>query len=339
MEIKPEQLKHVLKKTLESLYLVFGAELLLVEQSLTQIRIAAKKQGFGDKVSFEIDVNFDWNLIIAEIYAASLFSPKRIIECRLKTGKIGVKGAKALSEIATTLPDDIVLIIIVGKLDSNQQKSKWFKVLKQNGNIVQHWDVKPKYLVGWITNHMNELGLDSNSEVAQSIAFCTQGNLLASMQEIQKLKIAYPDGKIDTKAYLEQANQQSKYTPYGLLDAALLGDVHQVLKIYPMLLSDGVMPIQISNVLYKEIKSLIEMAIELKQVRQIDTIMQNHYVWKNRKPMVTHILKRFSYQGLQKLLLSLGRIERSIKGMDNLLVVNELRTLLLNLAGKTQWNR
>jgi DNA polymerase-3 subunit delta len=40
---------------------------------------------------------------------------------------------------------------------------------------------------------------------------------------------------------------------------------------------------------------------------------------------------------LQKILLLLGRIDRSIKGMDNLNVIDELRTLLLTLAGKTQW--
>jgi DNA polymerase-3 subunit delta len=44
-------------------------------------------------------------------------------------------------------------------------------------------------------------------------------------------------------------------------------------------------------------------------------------------------------QQLQKILLSLGRIDRSIKGMDNLNVIDELRTLLLTIAGKTLWTQ
>jgi DNA polymerase-3 subunit delta len=48
---------------------------------------------------------------------------------------------------------------------------------------------------------MAELELKSSQKVAESIAYYTEGNLLASMQEIQKLKMAYPDGNIDTQDY------------------------------------------------------------------------------------------------------------------------------------------
>jgi len=198
-------------------------------------------------------------------------------------------------------------------------------------------EVQSDHLVGWIANHMVTLGLESNREIAQGIAFCTEGNLLASMQEIQKLKMAYPNGKIDTQEYLDQINQQSKYTIYGLIDAALLGDGNQVLKIYETLLDDTAMPIQLSNSLYREINTIINMSIELQQVKQVDSVLQSHRVWNKRKPIVASTLKRHSYQRLQKLLLLLGRIDRSIKGMDNLNVIDELRTLLLNLAGKTPW--
>ncbi len=337
MKIRPEQLTAQLANHLESLYFVFGPELLLVEQSLAQIKNTAKAQDFNDKISFEIDGNFQWDQVVAEISAISLFSPKRIIECRLKSGKIGAKGSKALSEIASSLPNDVLLIVSTGKLDMAQQKSKWFKTLEQNGAIIQHWEIQSDHLVGWIANHMGQLGLEANKEVAQNIAFCTEGNLTASMQEIQKLKMAYPDGKINTQEYLEQINQQSKYTIYGLIDAALSGDSIQVNKIYNTLTDEVAMPIKLCSSLYREISSIINMSIELHQVKDINSILATHRVWNKRKPIITNVLKRLSYQHLQKLLLSLGRIDRSIKGMDNLNVINELRTLLLNLAGKTPW--
>ncbi len=337
MKIKAQQLNVQLANKLDAIYFVFGAEILLIEQSLVQINKAAKQAGFDEKVSFEIDANFDWDQIFGAISATSLFSPKRIIKCQLKTGKIGIKGAKALGEIVRTLPDDILLIVSTGKLDMAQQKSKWFKTLEQLGSVVQHFEVQSNYLLGWIANHMAELGLEANTEIAQSIAFCTEGNLTASMQEIQKLKMAYPNGKINTQEYLEQVNQQSKYTVYGLIDAALFGNINQVNKIYQTLISDMAMPIQLSSSLYREIKSVIDMSVELRQVKDINIVLQNHRVWNKRKPIITNALKRHPYQRLQKLLLSLGRIDRSIKGMDNLNVIDELHTLLLGLAGKTQW--
>ena len=46
-------------------------------------------------------------------------------------------------------------------------------------------------------------------------------------------------------------------------------------------------------------------------------------------------LKKHSYQKLQKLLLKLGRIDRSLKGMDNLDVYDELQNVVISLSGKS----
>lgn len=337
MKIKPEQLNSTLAKQLGSLYFVFGSEFLLVEQSLTHIKNTAKAQGFDDKVSFEIDANFDWNIINTELASTALFSPKRIIECRLKTGKIGVKGSKELSKIATDLPSDILLIVSTGKLDFAQQKSKWFKTLEKNGDIIQVWEMQRNNLVGWITSQMRELGLLNSPKIAQTIACQTEGNLLSTLQEIQKLKIAYPDGRINEQEYIQQLSQQSVYTVYNLIHCALAGDSDQVLKIYTAMISDKTMPIYLNNALYRELSLMINMSIELQQVKQIDLVMNNHKVWSSKKTVIRNALTQHSYAQLQKLLLSLGRIERSIKGLDTLNVIDELRILLLNLSGKTPW--
>ena len=334
MNIKPEQLQNHLSNQPASLYFAFGSEILLVEQSLTTIKDAAKKLGFDERFRFDIDGNFSWDAIFNLISSPSLFADKRIIECRLTTGKIGVKGSKALSELTENLPDDIMLIISSGKLDIAQQKSKWFKALDKKGVIIQHWEVQSEQLVGWIVNHMSQLGLSSSNEVANAIAYCTEGNLLATMQEIQKLQIAYPDGNIDLNEYLSQIDQQSQYTVFGMIDAALKGDTDKVYKIFSSLVDDSTPPVILISSLYREIKNLVTMSIELKTNQTIDTILNNHRVWQKRKPLISFALKTHSYQQLQKLLLALGRIDRSLKGMDNLNVYDELQAVVITLSGK-----
>ena len=334
MNIKPEQLQNHLSNQPASLYFAFGSEILLVEQSLTTIKDAAKKLGFNERFRFDIDGNFSWDAIFNLISSPSLFADKRIIECRLTTGKIGVKGSKAISELTENLPDDIMLIISSGKLDMAQQKSKWFKALDKKGVIIQHWEVQSEQLVGWIVNHMSQLGLSSSNEVANAIAYCTEGNLLATMQEIQKLQIAYPDGNIDLNEYLSQIDQQSQYTVFGMIDAALKGDTDKVYKIFSSLVDDSTPPVILISSLYREIKNLVTMSIELKTNQTIDTIFSNHRVWQKRKPLIAIALKKHSYQQLQKLLLKLGRIDRSLKGMDNLNVYDELQSVVITLSGK-----
>ena len=334
MNIKPEQLQNSLSNQLASTYFAFGAEILLVEQSLSMIKGIARENDFNERFRFDIDGNFSWDSIISLISSPSLFAEKRIIECRLTTGKIGVKGSKALTEILETLPDDILLIISSGKLEMAQQKSKWFKTLDKKGIIIQHWEVQSNQLVGWITRNMSQLGLDSNIEVANAIAYCTEGNLLASMQEIQKLKIAYPDGKINLREYLNQIDQQSQYSVFGMIDSALQGDTDKVNKVFNSLVDDSTPPVILVSSLYKEIKNLVNMSIELKTNQTIESILNNHRVWQKRKPLISNALKKHSYQKLQKLLLRLGRIDRSLKGMDNLDVYDELQNVVIALSGK-----
>jgi DNA polymerase-3 subunit delta len=334
MNIKPEQLQNSLSNQLASTYFAFGAEILLVEQSLSMIKGIARENDFNERFRFDIDGNFSWDSIISLISSPSLFAEKRIIECRLTTGKIGVKGSKALTEILETLPDDILLIISSGKLEMAQQKSKWFKTLDKKGIIIQHWEVQSNQLVGWITRNMSQLGLDSNIEVANAIAYCTEGNLLASMQEIQKLKIAYPDGKINLREYLNQIDQQSQYSVFGMIDSALQGDTDKVNKVFNSLVDDSTPPVILVSSLYREIKNLVNMSIELKTNQAIESILNNHRVWQKRKPLISNALKKHSYQKLQKLLLRLGRIDRSLKGMDNLDVYDELQNVVIALSGK-----
>jgi DNA polymerase-3 subunit delta len=333
MNIKPEQLHSSVSNQMASTYFAFGAEILLVEQSLSTIKAAARENGFTERFRFDIDGNFSWDSMFSLISSPSLFAEKRIIECRLTSGKIGVRGSKALTEIVGVLPEDILLIISSGKLEMAQQKSKWFKTLDKNGVIIQHWEVQSNQLVGWITENMTQLGLDSNIEAANAIAYCTEGNLLATMQEIEKLKIAYPDGKINLKEYLDQIDQQSQYSVFGLIDSALLGDTDKVNKIFNSLVDDSIPPVILISSLYREITNLVMMSIELKTNDTLESILNNHRVWQKRKPFISNALKKHSYQKLQKILLKLGRIDRSLKGMDNLNVYDELQNVVISLSG------
>ena len=78
MKIKPDQLSKYLSNDLESLYFVFGPEILLVEQSLALIKEAAKENSFSDRVRFDIDGQFSWDTIFSEI-EAHYFSQKSVL--------------------------------------------------------------------------------------------------------------------------------------------------------------------------------------------------------------------------------------------------------------------
>ena len=57
MNIKPEQLQNSLSKQIATIYFAFGAEILLVEQSLSMIKEVAMQDGFNERFRFDIDVD------------------------------------------------------------------------------------------------------------------------------------------------------------------------------------------------------------------------------------------------------------------------------------------
>ena len=77
------------------------------------------------------------------------------------------------------------------------------------------------------------------------------------------------------------------------------------------------------------------MSIELKTNNTLESILNKHRVWQKRKPLISNVLAKHSYQKLQKLILKLGRIDRSLKGMDNLDVYDELQNVVISLSGKS----
>ena len=118
-----------------------------------------------------------------------------------------------------------------------------------------------------------------------------------------------------------------------MIDSALQGDTDKVNKIFNSLVDDSTQPVIIISSLYREIKNLVTMSIELRSNQTIESILNNHRVWQKRKPLISNVLKKNSYQRLQKLLLKLGRIDRSLKGMDNLNVYDELQNVVISLSG------
>ena len=63
MRVRPEQLAAHLRKTLASLYLVFGEETLLAQEAADTLRAAARERGHAERECLTVDAGFDWNAL------------------------------------------------------------------------------------------------------------------------------------------------------------------------------------------------------------------------------------------------------------------------------------
>ena len=334
MQVAPHQLQAHLEKRVAPIYLLSGDEPLQMSEAADAVRRQAQKQGYSGREILEVDSRFDWSLLMAEANSLSLFAEQRIIDLRIPSGKPGNEGSKALNEYAEHPPHDVLLLITLPKLEKSQSSSKWFKALDRVGVTVQVWPVDGGRLQAWIMQRMRSAGLSPAADVVPMLAERIEGNLLAARQEIEKLLLLYGPGEITPEQLAESVADSARYDVFGLIDAALAGDVSRCVKIVNGLQAEGTPEPVVLWALTRELRLLVSLAGEIAGGRTAQqAVGARREVWEKRKPLVIKGVQRLKPQEWQGLLQLCGRTDRAIKGWEHCDPWLLMRDIATRMAG------
>ncbi|MGD8483929.1 MAG: DNA polymerase III subunit delta [Thioalkalispiraceae bacterium] len=339
MKLRIEQLANHLESDIAPLYLISGDEPFQLDEACRQVRQRCEQQGYNERELFHVDKSFDWQQLQAAAGALSLFAQQRVIELRLPSGKPGTEGARALVEYCAQLPQDTVLLIVAGKLDASQTRSKWFKALEQAGVVVQVWPIEKARLPAWVRQRMQLRGMQPSEAALTMLVDRVEGNLLAADQELEKLRLLYGEGSIDEQQVAAAVSDSARFDVFGLVDAALAGDVQRTTRILYGLMAEGVEAVVVLWALAREIRSIHAMATALEQGQSLDAVLAQYRVWDKRKPQVRAALQRFPARRWQGLLWQSGEIDRIIKGLAAGKAWDELLQLSLKIGGTMLFRR
>jgi DNA polymerase-3 subunit delta len=334
MKLRFEQLKTQLAHDLAAIYLVYGDEPLLVQEAADAIRKAARARGFLDRECWIVEPGFSWEQVVESANGFSLFAKQRLLELRLGDVKPGEGGGKVLQAYAARPPEDTVLLLVCGKLDKAAQNSRWFKGLDAKGITVPVWPVGVRELPGWIKQRMVSLGLQPTSEAVALLAERVEGNLLAAVQEIDKLVVLFGQNAISAEQVLAMVADTARYSVYDLVDAALLEQAGRAVRVLNGLRAEGLSPVLVVWALHREIRVLAKLAYELEQGKPLGTVLTQHGVWQKRKSLLQQALQRLSSAECRMLLSHCHRIDCVIKGAEKGNPWDELLLLTLALAGQ-----
>ena len=315
MNLKPDQLEYHLRQQFLPLYLIAGDEPLQVKEMGDSVRAAARVRGFAEREVLEADsAAFNWGQLQQVSSNLSLFAEQRIIELRLPTGKPGKIGAEALLAYAGRAPQDIVLLIISGKLESASRKAKWYQALERLSVVIQCWPPASRDLPRWIDQRMRTNGLQPEREVAALLAERVEGNLLAAAQEIDKLLLLYGEGAISPQQVTAAVADSARYNIYDLVDSVLAGDVVRSARIVSGLESEGVEIVLALWALTREVRALAGIA-ETMDAIGLDAALSKAGVWDSRKMLIKKALQRHPPEAWMGFLASCAHIDRVTKGM------------------------
>lgn len=314
MRLKVDQLGVALQKTLAPVYLVSGDEPLQVGEAADDIRQAVKQAGYTTREVVSIETGNEWHLLSVEAESLSIFSEKKLIDLRLPSAKPGMEGSKILSEYCKKLPEDTVLLITAGKLESAAQKSQWFQTLDNTGVIVQVWPLQGQDLLQWLQRRAERRGMRLEVDAVKSLAARIEGNLLAAAQEIEKLYILHGETRI-TKAMVEDdVADSARFDVFQLIDTLLSGKLNRAVKILSGLRAEGIAAPVVLWAISREARVLFNIKTELKQGAHQDAVFKKYQVWDKRKQPVQEALSRLKATDLQQILGLSAIADQQIKG-------------------------
>ncbi|MBA6355580.1 MULTISPECIES: DNA polymerase III subunit delta [unclassified Colwellia] len=294
MRIYHNQLSNTLNQGFKPVWLVFGDEPWQKNNSLTTIKQHCQQQGFSEVIRFSADDKFDWNLLVEEYQAMSLFSAQRIIEIELVTGKIADAGSKILLKLSENFHPDVQLIFHGPKIDSAGQKRKWFKSLEQLGCFVPLYDIEGRQLQQWLNQQIKQHKLNIHHDVTPLMIELFEGNLPALEQELQKFSLLFGTQLIIAEDAEKLLIKQAKFNPFQVVDTLLSGDLPKCIGMLDQLQHEGAAIGQLIWFIHKEITQLSTMLEQIEQGESIDSIYKKHRIWDKKKPLYQYALNHIS---------------------------------------------
>jgi DNA polymerase-3 subunit delta len=333
MRIAADRLAASLTRNLGPLYVIAGDEPLIADECREAIRAAACGARNGERHSHVAERGFDWAEFSAGLQNLSLFATYRLIELRIPTGKPGDAGAAALVGICAKPPADTTIVVSLPALDSASARTKWATRLMEAACWVEVRTPGPEQLRQWLTRRLEGAQLSADADAIDALMLRTEGNLLAARQEIDKLALLAPTGRVSAETVRDSVADGARFDVYELADAALLGDANRALRVLGGLEREGTAAALILWSLVRETLTLAEILARMAQGDSEERALQAAGVWRRREELYRRALRNRRPAEAPRLLQAAARADQVLKGARHGDTHRAVTELTLTLAG------
>ena len=330
--LSPDALGRSLDTGLASLYLIHGEELLLGMEAAQQIRDVARCAGYTEREILSVEAGFDWSALTGAMSSVSLFAERKVLEIRIPGGKPGQDGAEALIRLAARPPDDTVTMILLPKVERQQQQSKWFQALEKVATVILASPVERQALPGWSRSRLKAQGQSMTPEALDFFVDRVEGNLLAARQEIDKLGLLYPAGELDLAMVCEAVANVARFDVFHLSGSWLAGDAARAARMVDGLAAEGESAVLVLWSFTEDIRLLLRLRQGLRDGRPMRELSRELRLWGHKQKLVEPALRRIGPRRLMTALAACAAIDCQIKGVEQGEPWPALRALACSLA-------
>jgi DNA polymerase-3 subunit delta len=334
MQLRLDALDAHLAKSLAPLYVITSDEHLLALEAADKIRKTARAQGLTEREVLVVERSFKWGELLAANQSQSLFGDRKLIELRIPTGKPGKDGGQALQEYVNALSPDNVTLITLPKLDWQTQKSAWVPALQQAGVYIDIPLVERTQLPAWIGARLAAQRQSADKQSIDFIADRVEGNLLAAYQELQKLALLHPEGKLSFEQIHDAVLNVARYDVFKLNEAMLSGDAARLVRMLDGLKGEGEALPLVLWAMAEEIRTLLKLKSGVAQGRALGMLLKEYRIWGPRERMMDPALRRLKLSTLEAALQEAAQIDKMVKGLRAKAFAGDAWDALLQLGLK-----
>lgn len=297
---------------LKSVYLIAGAEHLVVLEAADALRARARELGYTERDVLDVDASFDWNRLADASRELSLFATRKLIDLRLPTGKPGREGSAAIVAYCESPPPDTILLITANDW-SKSHEGAWVKSVESTGLFMPAWPLKRDELPGWIGARMASRSISASPDAIAWLADRVEGNLLAAAQEIDKLALLHAGRTLDVADLEASVADDARYDVFRLADAAIGGDAERALRIVAGLRAEGEDLIPLLGWMLSQLRTLQRLA---NAGSNLSAAFRNERIWPARENLYRRALRNGDAAHWERCLAQAARIDVIAKGQQ-----------------------
>jgi len=332
MTITCEDLPRHLTSGLKPLYVVYGDALLLAIEAADSIRAAARAAGYTERETFIAEQYFKWGELHNSVQSLSLFATRKVIDLRIPSGKPGMEGGQALQDYCAGMSPDVLTLISLPQLDKTAQNSKWFGALQQHGVMISADDIPRSALPHWIAGRLKRQEQTADNTTLEFLADRSEGNLLAAFQEIQKLALLFPIGMLSFDQVKDAVMDVARYDIFKLSEAMLNGNAARYTRILDGLRAEGTATVLVLWAISEEIRTLGRVLQATQHGGNIGNALRDARVWGPRQGLIEAAARRLKFSHIERAIQQAARLDKTIKGLRQGDVWDELLQLGLRFA-------
>ena len=129
---------------------------------------------------------------------------------------------------------DDVLLVLAPRLDARAQKAKWVLALEKEGAHLPLWPPGLDGMTRWVQQRLRSARVTVDEEGLAFLVSRLEGNLLAAAQVVDRLAPGRGRRPGPSRGLAEELDDDARYTPFELIDAALAEDgarAHRMLAV------------------------------------------------------------------------------------------------------------